>query len=69
MDAVVERIAAGPPIALSLSKRMLDDAASGSLSQALEREAMAQSLNLKTHDTKEALFAFRERRPPQFEGR
>ncbi len=69
VDEIAARIAAGPPIALSLSKKMLDDAATGSLAQALEREAMAQSLNLKTHDTKEALFAFRERRTPNFEGR
>lgn len=69
VDEIAARIAAGPPIALSLSKKMLDDASTGSLAQALEREAMAQSLNLKTHDTKEALFAFREKRPPKFEGR
>lgn len=69
VDKVVERIASGPPIALSLSKRMLDNAATWSLSQALENEAMAQTLNLTTHDTKEALFAFREKRKPNFEGR
>lgn len=66
---VVESIAAGPPIALSMSKRLLDSAATWSLGQALESEALSQSVNLTTEDTKEALRAFRDRRPPVFEGR
>jgi 2-(1,2-epoxy-1,2-dihydrophenyl)acetyl-CoA isomerase len=67
--AVVERIAAGPPIALSMTKRMLDNAAASSLAQALETEALAQNVNLRTRDMAEAFAAFRERRAPRFEGR
>jgi 2-(1,2-epoxy-1,2-dihydrophenyl)acetyl-CoA isomerase len=67
--AVVEQIAAGPPIALSMTKRMLDNAASASLAQALENEAIAQNVNLGTKDMAEAFLAFREKRPPQFQGR
>lgn len=66
---LVEAIVAGPPIALSLTKRMLDGASTSSLAQALEAEALAQSLNVTTHDTREALTAYAERRPPAFEGR
>src|SRR6266545_5918924 len=47
---VAERIAGGPPMALSMTKRMLDNAASSSLSQALETEAIAQNVNLGTED-------------------
>jgi 2-(1,2-epoxy-1,2-dihydrophenyl)acetyl-CoA isomerase len=67
--AVVERIAAGPPIALSMTKRMLDNAAGSSLAHALESEAIAQNVNLGTKDMAEAFRAFRERRAPAFEGR
>jgi enoyl-CoA hydratase/carnithine racemase len=67
--AVVETIASGPPIALAATKRELDGASSGSLAQALEVEALAQSLNVQTEDLREALIAYAERRPPIFKGR
>jgi enoyl-CoA hydratase/carnithine racemase len=68
-DAIVETLAAGPPLALSMAKRELDNAATGSLAQALEVEALAQSVNVHTDDLREALTAFMERRPPNFTGR
>ena len=68
VQALVETIAAGPPIALSATKRELDNA-TGSLAQALEVEALAQSINAKTDDLREALTAYVERRPPNFTGR
>jgi 2-(1,2-epoxy-1,2-dihydrophenyl)acetyl-CoA isomerase len=67
--ALVETIAAGPPLALSMAKRELDHAATGSLAQALEVEALAQSVNVHTDDLREALTAFMDRRPPNFTGR
>jgi 2-(1,2-epoxy-1,2-dihydrophenyl)acetyl-CoA isomerase len=66
---IVDAIAAGPPLALSMSKRELDNAAQSSLAQALEAEALAQSLNAQTDDLKEALMAYVERRPPKFSGK
>jgi 2-(1,2-epoxy-1,2-dihydrophenyl)acetyl-CoA isomerase len=66
---VAERIAAGPPMALSMTKRMLDNAAGSSLAQALESEAVAQNVNLGTDDLVEALTAFSQKRPPVFHGR
>ena len=62
-------IAAGPPLALSMSKRQLDNAGSTSLVQALEVEALAQNVNMGTDDLREALTAWIERRPPEFRGR
>jgi enoyl-CoA hydratase/carnithine racemase len=67
--AVAQRIAAGPPIALSMTKRMLDNAATSSLVQALETEAIAQNVNLGTTDMAEAMTAFAETRTPAFNGR
>jgi enoyl-CoA hydratase/carnithine racemase len=66
---IVETIAAGPPIALASTKRELDNASSLSLAQALEIEALAQSVNTNTDDLREALMAYMERRPPTFTGR
>jgi 2-(1,2-epoxy-1,2-dihydrophenyl)acetyl-CoA isomerase len=67
--AVAQRIVDGPPMALSMTKRMLDNAATSSLIQALETEAIAQNVNLGTSDLVEALTAFSEKRPPVFRGR
>jgi 2-(1,2-epoxy-1,2-dihydrophenyl)acetyl-CoA isomerase len=73
LDAVVrevaDTIASGPPIALTMAKRELDNAATSSLAQALEVETLAQSVNVHTDDLREALTAFVQRRPPNFTGR
>lgn len=66
---IAAAVAAGPPIALSLMKRELDHAGQASLAQALEAEAMAQSVNVRTDDSREAFMAYAERRPPRFSGR
>ena len=65
---IAASIAAGPPIALSMTKRELDHAGSGSLAQALEAEALAQTVNTRTDDMVEALTAYVERRTPNFRG-
>jgi 2-(1,2-epoxy-1,2-dihydrophenyl)acetyl-CoA isomerase len=66
---IVDVIAAGPPIALSMTKRELDNASTSSLAHALEVEALAQSVNVHTEDMREALLAYVEKRSPQFKGR
>ena len=66
---VVERIAAGPPLALSMSKALLNNGAQTSMSQALEAEGQAQATNFGTQDTREAARAWIEKRQPEFEGR
>jgi 2-(1,2-epoxy-1,2-dihydrophenyl)acetyl-CoA isomerase len=69
VDEVVATIAAGPPIALSMTKREIDNAGESSLAQALEMEALAQNANVATEDMQEAFLAYMERRPPEFRGR
>ncbi|HYD08777.1 MAG TPA: enoyl-CoA hydratase [Acidimicrobiales bacterium] len=73
LDAFVDdwarRLAAGPPLALSMTKKLLNDSLSMSLDQALEAEGMAQTVNFGTADTAEAMAAFIEKRDPSFEGR
>lgn len=73
LDAFVggwaERLAAGPPIAMQMTKRMLAASFSLSLSEALHWEAVAQSLNFGTEDTREGIVAFLQKRAPAFRGR
>jgi 2-(1,2-epoxy-1,2-dihydrophenyl)acetyl-CoA isomerase len=73
LDAFVadwaRRLAAGPPIALAQSKRMLNNSMSITLDVALEDESTAQTVNFSTADTMEAMMAFLEKRTPNFQGR
>ncbi len=73
LDAFVDdwaaRLAAGPPIALGLTKRMLNNASHVTMAQALEDEGRSQSVTLAGADTREAFAAFTEKREPHFRGR
>jgi len=62
------RLASGPPLAMSMTKRLLENSAQLTLAQALEAEAEAQVVNFGTKDTAEAILAFVERREPRFRG-
>ena len=73
LDAFVDdwasRLAAGPPIALALTKRLITNSFAVSMDEALEAEGMAQSVNAGTQDAPEAIRAFLEKREPRFTGR
>lgn len=69
VDAWARRLAAGPPLALSMTKRLLQAGAGSSMAEALQAEATAQTVNFRTEDTAEAIRAFAQRREPHFEGR
>lgn len=73
LDAAVgawaAQLAAGPPIALAQTKALLEAAPGTSLRAALDAEAMAQTVNFSTKDTREALMAFLEKRTPTYTGR
>jgi enoyl-CoA hydratase/carnithine racemase len=63
------RLAAGPPIALAMTKRMLNRSFEQSFEQALDDEARSQAVNFGTADTVEAVEAFLAKREPRFNGR
>ncbi|MHB8328735.1 MAG: enoyl-CoA hydratase/isomerase family protein [Acidimicrobiales bacterium] len=69
VDDWARRLAAGPPIALSMTKRLLNSGSLVTMAQALEDEARSQTVNFSTDDTAEAMRAFVEKREPRFEGR
>ena len=73
LDAFVDdwarRLAAGPPIALAMTKRMLNNSMHVTLEEALDDEGAAQTVNFSTNDTMEAMAAFVAKREPRFQGR
>lgn len=72
LDAFVDdwarRLAAGPPIALAMSKRLLNNSLNVTLEEALDDEGLSQTVNFGTADTAEAMLAFVEKRSPNFKG-
>jgi 2-(1,2-epoxy-1,2-dihydrophenyl)acetyl-CoA isomerase len=73
LDAFVDdwaaKLAVGPPLALAMTKRMLNNSAHVTLEEALDDEGAAQTVNFSTKDTAEAMAAFLEKRAPRFMGR
>lgn len=72
IDAFVDdwaaRLAAGPPLALASTKRLLNASFSVTMAEAVEAEALAQTVNFSTADTAEAMAAFAAKREPVFRG-
>jgi len=72
LDALADdwgrRLAAGPTLALGLSKRLLDASSNASFEQALEDEARCQHVTYTSEDVKEGITAFLERRDARFRG-
>jgi enoyl-CoA hydratase/carnithine racemase len=67
--AMAKAFAEGPPIAIQLAKRAMYKAQDSDLREALEFETYAQNLAKDTHDAKEGIRAFVEKRDPVFTGR
>jgi enoyl-CoA hydratase/carnithine racemase len=68
VEEVAHRLATMAPLALSASKRLLNQSLAVSMAEAIEAENTAQALMSTTNDTKEAILSFFERREPRFTG-
>ncbi|GAA1975329.1 enoyl-CoA hydratase/isomerase family protein [Catenulispora subtropica] len=64
-----ERLAVGPTRAFALAKNLVNRALEVDRATAFREEADAVELNMATHDGKEGVRAFAERRAPEFTGR
>ena len=64
-----EKLAAGPPIAIRITKRMMYKQLTMSLENALEDAALGTLVTNYTEDVKEGTAAFHEKRRPKFQGR
>jgi enoyl-CoA hydratase/carnithine racemase len=63
------RLAAAPPLAVAMIKQVVDEIWQGAVQAALRAELLAQSTLFTTVDHAEAKAAYREKRPPSYEGR
>lgn len=72
LDPTVEewagRLAALPPINLSMMKRAFNRSHQMTMAEAVELEAVAQNVSFSSADTAEAVSAFVEKREPRFRG-
>jgi enoyl-CoA hydratase len=63
VTALAEKIASNAPVAVQTAKQLIASSSSATL------ESLAAAVNAFSDDAKEGLAAFREKRPPKFEGR
>lgn len=67
--AMAEQIAANPPLVVQGTKRVLNECQGRTAEEGLRYVALWNAAFLQSHDLREALTAFMERRAPRFEGR
>ncbi len=63
------RLAAGPPLALRVTKRMMYKQMTMDLENALEDAALGTIITNYSEDAREGVQAFHEKRPPRFQGK
>jgi 2-(1,2-epoxy-1,2-dihydrophenyl)acetyl-CoA isomerase len=62
------RLASGPTRSIGLTKGLLNRSLDSDRATAFREEALAQELNMQTHDANEGVAAFVERRDPDYRG-
>ena len=67
--AFAQRLAQGPPLAISLAKTAVYQGLDLDIHSAFEYAATAESITLTSEDHREGVTAFREKRSPHFQGR
>jgi 2-oxoglutaroyl-CoA hydrolase len=65
---LIEELSRYSPLALAMAKRVLNQAYAGPLAQGLELEGLAYGLLQQTHDFREGVESFVEKRKPEFRG-
>ena len=68
VSRLVEELSRHSPLALAMAKRVLNQAYEGPLAQGLELEGLAYGLLQQTHDFREGVESFVEKRKPEFRG-
>jgi len=68
-DTIAAELAQGPTVALGLTKWLMHAGASLTLEEHLRNEAFALELSSRTDDFREGITAFKDKRPPKFQGR
>ncbi len=69
VDALTERLASGPTVALGLTKWLLLTGQTETLDVQLHNEALGLELSSRSEDFREGLAAFKDKRTPKFGGR
>ena len=67
--ALAERIAANAPLSVQMAKQAIDSSANGGSGVPRAVEGLAGALAATSQDAHEGLASFRERRPPQYQGK